>query len=546
MLNISIADVSSRNMSVASATVARSIPGLRNAEVRAPRKPVRSVRLNDSGNESVADVDRHPPREAVKRSLAASLLPLAPDAQHPWRVVLNSVVAYSIVFLSLAIVHIPFVLGAGARSFVHAADIFWADLVSSHLGHLFLYGALVTLLGYTEQFFEKARASVSHEYICIAFKIAFWATVVVGVGLRLCGIAIDVVTLFVLAIVTGAELTAIGALGHCAGAGLAGAAKRSKNVLIVGTRTTAARVAQSLSSAQNSGRVVKGIIGRNYGGSPAVIGTVDQLAGIARAEFIDEIIVAPGDDRDLAERAVDQAVRSHLDVTIVPELFIDSPTSLCMQELGGMPLISVHEEPIPWLGLLLKRVMDVVVSALLLLLLLPWLMVIAAAIKLDSRGPVLYAALRVGRKGRTFRCYKFRTMSPDADRTKDLLRAHNQRLGPTFKIVNDPRITPLGRILRRYSLDELPQLWNVLDGTMSLVGPRPHPLDDYQRYALEDRRRLDVCPGITGLWQVTARDDPSFRTNMALDLEYIEKWSLRMDLSIALKTLPVLLGGTGA
>jgi exopolysaccharide biosynthesis polyprenyl glycosylphosphotransferase len=298
--------------------------------------------------------------------------------------------------------------------------------------------------------------------------------------------------------------------------------------------------------APNSGRVAKGIIGHNYGGSPAVVGTVDQLARIARAEFIDEIIVAPGEDRDLAERAVAEAVRNHLDVSIVPELFIDCPKSLRIQELGGMPLISVHEEPIPWLGLMLKRVMDVLVSSLLLLVLLPCLMVIAAAIKLNSRGPVLYAALRVGRKGRTFRCYKFRTMSADADRTKDLLRAHNQRLGPTFKIANDPRITPLGRILRRYSLDELPQFWNVLNGTMSLVGPRPHPVDDYQRYALEDRRRLDVSPGITGLWQVTARHDPSFRTNMALDLEYIENWSLRMDLSIALRTLPALFAGTGA
>jgi lipopolysaccharide/colanic/teichoic acid biosynthesis glycosyltransferase len=190
--------------------------------------------------------------------------------------------------------------------------------------------------------------------------------------------------------------------------------------------------------------------------------------------------------------------------------------------------------------------MDVALSAIALVFFLPLMAIIALAIKLESRGPVLYSALRVGKKGRTFKCYKFRTMRPDADRAKELLRALNQRHGPTFKIVNDPRITPLGRILRRYSLDELPQLWNVLTGSMSLVGPRPHPVDDYGRYSLEDRRRLDVAPGITGLWQVTARTDPSFRTNMALDLEYIENWSLGMDLAIVLKTLPAVWCGTGA
>jgi lipopolysaccharide/colanic/teichoic acid biosynthesis glycosyltransferase len=174
------------------------------------------------------------------------------------------------------------------------------------------------------------------------------------------------------------------------------------------------------------------------------------------------------------------------------------------------------------------------------------MIVIAGAIKFESAGTIFYGALRAGKKGRTFECYKFRTMYADADRNKDELRVRNERRGPTFKIANDPRITSLGRVLRRYSLDELPQLWNVLSGTMSLVGPRPHPLDDYLRYALEDRRRLDVSPGITGLWQVSARTDSSFATNMALDLEYIENWSLGMDMVILLKTIPAVLAGTGA
>ena len=137
-------------------------------------------------------------------------------------------------------------------------------------------------------------------------------------------------------------------------------------------------------------------------------------------------------------------------------------------------------------------------------------------------------------------------MVTEADKLKAQLRASNEREGPFFKIADDPRITRVGRFLRRYSLDEIPQLWNVLRGEMSLVGPRPHPLDDFEHYNLEDLRRLDVTPGITGLWQVTARRDPSFERNMALDLEYIEDWNLWMDLRILYRTVSVVLQGSGA
>jgi len=178
-------------------------------------------------------------------------------------------------------------------------------------------------------------------------------------------------------------------------------------------------------------------------------------------------------------------------------------------------------------------------------MLAPALALIAIVIKMNSAGPVLYAALRAGRKGRSFRCYKFRTMVRDADALKGDLRKRNQRQGPIFKITNDPRITWVGRFLRRYSLDELPQLLNVLKGEMSLVGPRPHPLDDFSAYSIEHLPRLDVTPGITGLWQVTARRDPSFQAGMNLDLEYIHRWSLGMDLRILLKTVWEVLRGSG-
>jgi lipopolysaccharide/colanic/teichoic acid biosynthesis glycosyltransferase len=171
--------------------------------------------------------------------------------------------------------------------------------------------------------------------------------------------------------------------------------------------------------------------------------------------------------------------------------------------------------------------------------------VIAIAVKLESPGPVIYRSLRVGRYGRKFDCYKFRTMVAGSDAIKESLSRLNQRRGPFFKIADDPRVTRFGRFLRKYSLDELPQLWNVLKGDMSLVGPRPHPVEDCAQYTSEHRRRLDVIPGVTGLWQVMARANPSFEICMMLDLAYIKKWSLLLDCRILLKTIPAVLAGEG-
>jgi lipopolysaccharide/colanic/teichoic acid biosynthesis glycosyltransferase len=173
------------------------------------------------------------------------------------------------------------------------------------------------------------------------------------------------------------------------------------------------------------------------------------------------------------------------------------------------------------------------------------LVLLALAIKLDSRGPVIYASTRIGRKGRTFRCYKFRTMVTNAEALKASLQHLNERDGVLFKISNDPRTTRIGRILRKYSLDELPQFWNVLKGDMSMVGPRPPLADEVQRYELEHLRRLDVLPGITGLWQVESRRDPSFASYISLDVQYVERWHLAMDLKILYKTIAVVFAGSG-
>jgi lipopolysaccharide/colanic/teichoic acid biosynthesis glycosyltransferase len=202
-------------------------------------------------------------------------------------------------------------------------------------------------------------------------------------------------------------------------------------------------------------------------------------------------------------------------------------------------------EPITRMGRVLKRTMDVLVSSLALLFLWPLMLLIGIAVKLESHGPVIYRSRRVGKCGREFDCYKFRTMLAGSDALKESLSRLNERRGPFFKIADDPRVTRFGRFLRKYSLDELPQLWNVLKGDMSLVGPRPHPVEDCARYTSEDRRRLVVTPGVTGLWQVLARANPSFEICMMLDLAYIEKWSLVLDCRILLKTIPAVFAREG-
>src|SRR3954467_4379884 len=202
-------------------------------------------------------------------------------------------------------------------------------------------------------------------------------------------------------------------------------------------------------------------------------------------------------------------------------------------------------QPLPTGASLVKRGMDLVFSSVGLILLAPLMAVIALIIKMESSGPVLYRSWRVGQNGKIFVFLKFRTMVVNAEELKESLQHLNEREGLLFKISNDPRTTRCGRFLRRYSLDELPQLVNVLRGEMALVGPRPPSLDEYERYTAEHQIRLAAKPGITGLWQISARNDPSFARALSLDRSYIENWSPWLDLKILLKTMPVVLQGDG-
>ena len=320
--------------------------------------------------------------------------------------------------------------------------------------------------------------------------------------------------------------------------------RSTRNVLIVGAGGLGRRIANYLETHPETERVFCGFLDDRKPLGKGIVGRTMHLAQLARTGFVDEVILAAPHDRDLTLRVLRAAQQLRLDVKLAPDLFGCEPARET-ERIGGIPLISLHEERLPVAGLLLKRGFDLAAAVVALVILAPALALIAILIKLSSTGPVLYSALRAGRKGKSFLCYKFRTMVRNADALKDGLRERNQRRGPFFKITNDPRITRVGRLLRRYSLDELPQLLNVLKGEMSWVGPRPHPLDDFSAYSIEHLPRLDVTPGITGLWQVTARRNPSFQAGMNLDIEYIHRWSLAMDLGILAKTVWEVLRGSG-
>ena len=277
----------------------------------------------------------------------------------------------------------------------------------------------------------------------------------------------------------------------------------------------------------------------------------DAVAALRAALHEHSINVVMLDLQGIAEPQVESVLAAcdeeGVEVAIHPGLAVVSPFRLSVDQLAGRPVLYYHAQSARPGHLFAKQVLDYVGAACLLVLLSPLFVLTALAVRLSSRGPVLYRQERAGLNGRPFTLYKFRTMTIDADARKAGLADRNEMSGPVFKIIDDPRVTGLGRLLRRHSLDELPQLWNVLRGEMSLVGPRPLPVEEVHRFTnTAHRRRLSVKPGLTCLWQIRGRNDiASFEDWVRLDLEYIDQWSLWLDLKILLATVPVALFGRG-
>lgn len=324
----------------------------------------------------------------------------------------------------------------------------------------------------------------------------------------------------------------------------------TRNILVVGTGRVGQALRHHIESIRHLGFTFKGFVrvpgdAEDAADSADVLGTMEEVLGLARKHFVDEIFLTPPCERALVKQLVQQAREASVDIRVVPDLYDGLAWNSPIEYIGQFPTIPLHRGEVPILGMALKRTLDIVASSVALVVLMPVLAAIAIAVHADTAGPIFYASERIGKKGRVFRCLKFRTMVPDAERRRTEVLHMNERDSVLFKITNDPRITRTGRFLRKYSLDELPQLLNVLRGDMSLVGPRPPIASEVKRYELNHLRRLDVVPGITGLWQVQARQDPSFDSYISLDRAYIENWSLWLDIKILVRTVAVVVAGTG-
>jgi exopolysaccharide biosynthesis polyprenyl glycosylphosphotransferase len=322
----------------------------------------------------------------------------------------------------------------------------------------------------------------------------------------------------------------------------------TRNVLIVGTGPKALALRFYLESVRHLGYKFKGFIespdADEFSGSGSrfaptrgdVVGTLDTLFQHARKLFIDEIFFTTHCEPSVVDDVLEQARAHRVDLRMVPEMLDDLTLNNPIEYVGQFPTIPLHRAQAREIGRAFKRVLDMVFSGMGLILLSPVLLGVAIAVKLDSPGPVFYFSERLGKKGRVFRCIKFRTVACDAEQ---------QRAGVPREIAGDPRITRLGSFLRKHSLDELPQLFNVLRGDMSVVGPHPLRASDVGDSKLTSQRVLAVPPGLTGLWQVQGRQDPPPGSYISLDLLYIENWSIWLDIQIILRTMGMVFAGSG-
>ncbi len=330
------------------------------------------------------------------------------------------------------------------------------------------------------------------------------------------------------------------------------------NALIVGAGKVGLALEQELMKRSGLGIRVAGFLDDFKGASPEekkkILGKIADFAAIAPREFISILFITIHHDSQVFLRLLEEAKEMNITVRVVPQGYGLTVSEFLRYNIGLIPIIeysNVHNSRRQF-G---KRLFDCVISLILMIGLIPVFLLIALAIKLDSPGPVFYQSRRYGRRGRIFHMAKFRSMLTEADKVQPELNSKNEvDVGPKFfktngkifKIKNDPRITRVGHFLRKYSLDELPQIFNVFRGEMSLVGPRPLPIDQVEKENLRHIKRLEVRPGITGLWQIRGRSDISFYRLVRWDEWYIENWSFWLDMNILFQTFPVVIKGKGA
>jgi exopolysaccharide biosynthesis polyprenyl glycosylphosphotransferase len=325
-------------------------------------------------------------------------------------------------------------------------------------------------------------------------------------------------------------------------------------VMVAGTGERAMRLAEALEQSADFGVRLGGFLAEDPDAPAQItlgevhpVRPIQDLPAILRAQVVDEIIFAVGSEKlaELEEAFLlcdEEGVRTRVAVDFFPH--VNSTVSL--DRFGATPLLTFSAAPYDEIRLLVKRLTDVAIAAAGLAVLAPFMAAIGLLIRLTSPGPAVFRQVRCGLNGRRFVFYKFRSMCENAEEMKEQLAHLNTRDGVVFKIPGDPRLTPVGRYLRKFSIDEWPQLWNVLRGDMSLVGPRPAIPSEVDRYQRWQRRRLRMRPGLTCLWAISGRDAVDFETWMRMDMQYIDNWSLALDWKILLRTIPRVLTGRGA
>jgi exopolysaccharide biosynthesis polyprenyl glycosylphosphotransferase len=427
--------------------------------------------------------------------------------------------------------------------------VYWREKVSDPLILVVGYaGTWVAVLAYNGLYKPRARWTIRSEAVDLLRATAMMAAVLLGVlfWIRL----VDISRLYLLLLFPAQWLVAL-----VTRAGLRVMFRRLRErgynrrfMLVVGSGGRAQSFARKVEDHRELGLEITGFLDDGSPGELPIrwrrLGDLEDIERILNSEVVDEVAVClPFWQWDKVD-AITRFCEDQGKIVRVPMDVLDRAfASGRVEDLDGTPVYSLISGPDRAVGLALKRLIDLSIAAVGLILLSPIFVAVAASIRLRDGSPILFRQVRVGLHGRPFKVVKFRTMTPDAEdrfsEVADLGDSH----GPAFKMDGDPRVTGLGRHLRRTSLDELPQLWNVLRGEMSLVGPRPAPPREVENYDLWHRRRLSMKPGITGLWQVTARRSNDFDQRAELDLAYIDRWSFWLDLKILLRTIPAAFEG---
>lgn len=321
-----------------------------------------------------------------------------------------------------------------------------------------------------------------------------------------------------------------------------------KRIVIVGLMEKARKLVKDLQEQEDFPPNIIGYVSldQNYVGK--ILGTVDQLPDILIQHAVDEVIFAlPKDYIGKVEEYIQICEELGVTVRMILDFYNLKISKTLLSYIGNLPVLTFHTVSLNEEQLFAKRVVDIIGSLIGLVFTALAFVIFAPVIKLTSKGPVFFVQKRVGQNGRVFHCYKFRTMVADAEDQLSTLKEENEMSGNMFKMKDDPRVTKIGRFLRAYSIDELPQFYNVLRGDMSLVGTRPPTVSEVSEYELKHRRRLSIKPGLTGMWQVSGRNEISdFEQVYALDINYIDNWTLLLDFKIMLKTIGVVITKKGA